>query len=129
MASTGTKPVGSGTDVLFAGMFALIGLFGLLWCAGVASAVLCGHPVPHGHPAGAFQAFAHASDPSAAWHAPVGPAFVYWMVTAVITGSLCMSGFFGWRLWRHDSTKSKNDPTCDTRSHVASGLADWRADR
>jgi transposase len=22
---------------------------------------------------------------------------------------------------------NKNDPTCDTRSHVASGLADWRA--
>ena len=24
---------------------------------------------------------------------------------------------------------NKNDPKCDTRSHVASGLADWRADR
>jgi transposase len=24
---------------------------------------------------------------------------------------------------------NKNDPECDTRSHVASGLADWRADR
>jgi p-hydroxybenzoate 3-monooxygenase len=24
---------------------------------------------------------------------------------------------------------NKNDPRCDTRSHVASGLADWRADR
>jgi transposase len=27
------------------------------------------------------------------------------------------------------SAVNKNDPKCDTRSHVASGLADWRADR
>jgi len=120
VASTGTKPVGSGTDVLFAGLFALIGLFGVLWCAGVASAVVCGHPVPHGHPAGAFEAFAHASEPSAAWHAPVGPALVYWAVTALITGSLCVSGFLGLRLWRNDSTKRKSDPT------KLPGLADRR---
>jgi type IV secretion system protein VirD4 len=120
VASTGTKPVGSGTDVLFAGMFALIGLFGVLWCAGVASAVLCGHPVPHGHPAGAFEAFAHASAPSTAWHAPVGPALVYWTVTALITGFLCGSGFRAWRLWWHGSSKRKNHPP------KLPGLADRR---
>jgi transposase len=27
------------------------------------------------------------------------------------------------------AASNKNDPKCDTRSHVASGLADWRADR
>ena len=47
---------------------------GILWAAGVASAVLSGHQVPHGRPFGELSAFAHAGDPSVGWDAPVGPA-------------------------------------------------------
>jgi type IV secretion system protein VirD4 len=59
-------------------------LVGLLWVGGVASAFVCGHPVPHRHAVGAVLTFAHVGDPSAAWHAPVGPAVVYWTFTAVV---------------------------------------------
>jgi len=95
MASMDRRSTSSGPDLLFAGLFAVNGLFGVLWCAEVASALVCGDPVPHGHPAGAFEASAHAGEPSAAWHAPVGPALVYWTVTALITGSLCSLGSVG----------------------------------
>src|SRR6185437_2793313 len=68
-------------------IYALAGgvlLVGLLWVGGVASAFVCGHPVPRRHAVGAVLAFAHVGDPSAAWQAPVGSPVVYRMFTAIV---------------------------------------------
>jgi type IV secretion system protein VirD4 len=111
MTSMGQRSSSPGSDLLFAGLFGLLGLFGVLWCGGAASAVVCGHPVPHEHAAGAFAAFKHADNPSAAWRAPVGPAGVYWTVTVLLVLAMSAVGLFGWRWWRHDTTRRKNDPT------------------
>ncbi|MDQ2737888.1 MAG: hypothetical protein M3Y35_04535, partial [Actinomycetota bacterium] len=67
--------------------YAVIGValvVGLLWTAGIASAFVCGHRIPRGNPVGAVFALAHFGDPSAAWHAPVGPAWVYWTLTVLL---------------------------------------------
>jgi type IV secretion system protein VirD4 len=109
MTSMDQRSTSSGTDILFVGLFGLLGLFGVLWCAAAASAVVCGHPVPHGHAIGAFAAFEHAGNPSSAWHAPVGPAAVYWTVTVLLVLALFALAFFGWRWWRHDTAKRTND--------------------
>src|SRR4051794_40731263 len=56
---------------------------GALWLAGAASALMSGHKVPHGVPLAGVVAFGHIKDPSAAWHGAVGPAVLYWFLTAV----------------------------------------------
>ena len=104
-------------------LFAIAGavlVCGVLWAAGVASARLSGHPTPHGHPYGALSAFAHIGDPSVAWHAPVGPAGLYWPVTAVTLALLGFLAVFGWRLFRADKRTPTDDPT------RIEGLADRR---
>lgn len=62
---------------------------GLLWSAAAASALMSGHAIPRHHPAGAVLAFAHFDNPSHAWQASVGPAFVYWPLTAIVLGAAC----------------------------------------
>jgi len=96
-----------GIGVLIAGIIS----FGLLWCAGVLSALVCGHHVPHGHPIGAFAAFSHAGDPSAAWRAPVGPAIVYWTVTGLVLAAVAGLALLVWRLIRRQTAREKADPT------------------
>jgi len=91
------EPGGARSDApLYALVVALV--FGLvLWGAGAVSARLSGHPVPHGHPLGALDAFAHLGNPSAGWHAAVGPAPLYWAVTAL---AVVLVAFLTWGLWR-----------------------------
>ena len=104
-------------------LFAIAGavlLAGVLWAAGVASARLSGHPTPHGHPYGALSAFVHFGDPSVAWHAPVGPAVVYWAVTSMTLALLGLLAALVWRLFRADQRKAMDDPT------RIEGLADRR---
>ncbi len=96
-----------GIGVLIAGVIS----FGLLWCAGVLSALVCGHQVPHGHPIGAFAAFGHAGDPSVAWRSPVGPAVVYWTVTGLILAAVAGLAWLAWRLVRRQAAREKADPT------------------
>lgn len=57
---------------------------GALWAGGASSALLCGHRAPRGHAAAGLLALGDVTDPSAAWHTPVGPAYVYWPVTLVV---------------------------------------------
>ena len=59
-------------------------LVGVLWLAGAASAWVSGHRIPHGDLLAGAAAFAHGGDPSRAWHAPVGPAVLYWTLTGVV---------------------------------------------
>lgn len=77
-------------DLALVGIVVLMLVVGALWLAGTASAVISDHPAPHGHPLGELAAFAHLGNPSLAWHAPVGPAALYWTVTALL---LALLGF------------------------------------
>jgi type IV secretion system protein VirD4 len=100
---------------IVAGMLAA----GVLWAAAVASAVLSGHPVPHGRPFGELSAFAHSGDPSVGWDAPVGPAVLYWTVTAIVVVASFALTWLAWRLW-HAVSVATDDPT------RVEGLADRR---
>ena len=81
------------------GVLAAAGITGLLWSAGWTSAHLSGHPTPPGGVVDAVAAFAHMGDPSAAWHGPVGPAFLYWATTLVFIGTLCVLAWATLRLF------------------------------
>src|SRR2546429_2637105 len=72
-----------GKDYALIAMAAGVVVSGTLWAAGALSAILTGHSVPHGHPIAGVAAFAHYRDPAAAWHGPVGPRVVYWLVDLV----------------------------------------------
>ena len=97
------------------------GCISLLYAGGVASALVSGHPVPHGHPLAELAAFAHAGDPSLAWHAPVGPPVVYWAVSAAVALAAAALVRFVWRLFRPAQRSAPgDDPT------TIEGLADRR---
>jgi type IV secretion system protein VirD4 len=71
-------------DVLLVIVGGMAGVTALLWAGGLMSALVCGHPVPHGHPAAGLLAFGDLGDPSMAWGAPVGPALIYWPITLLV---------------------------------------------
>ena len=97
------------------------GCIAVLYAGGVASALVSGHPVPHGHPLAELAAFAHAGDPSLAWHAPVGPPVVYWAVSAAVALAAAALVRFVWRLFRPAQRSAPgDDPT------TIEGLADRR---
>jgi type IV secretion system protein VirD4 len=92
------------------GMAAAVALGAVLWGAGVASAWLAGHRVPHGKPLAGYVAFGRFGDPGRAWSAPVGPAILYWTVTFVV---LVMAGIVcwgGWKLWHYQPSTKAGDP-------------------
>ena len=100
-------------DLALVGIVVLMLIVGALWVAGTASAIISGHSAPHGHPLGELAAFAHVGNPSLGWHAPVGPAVLYWTVTALL---LVLLGFLVWGAWRifrpaRPNGRSANDPT------------------
>lgn len=101
------------TDLALVAIVLLMLTVGALWLAGTASAVVSGHRAPHGHPLGELAAFAHVGDPSLGWHAPVGPAVLYWAVTAL---TLALLGFVLWGAWRifrpaRPGGRTGDDPT------------------
>lgn len=63
---------------------AVTAVLGLLWLGAAGAALLCGQAVPRGRVAAVLAAFAAPGDPSSAWREPVGPAAVYWTVTALV---------------------------------------------
>ena len=74
-----------------------VALAGVLWAAGAAAAKLAGHRVPEHRPFAGLAAFAHFGNPSVAWHGPVGPAAVYWSVTAAVFFVPTALGLLLWR--------------------------------
>jgi type IV secretion system protein VirD4 len=108
----------AGTDTVLVALLGAAGLAGVLYAGAACSAWLARHRVPPARLLASFVAFAHLGDPSVAWRAPVGPAVLYWPVTAL---ALVVAGFItygGWRLWRSAGTPTRSlDP-----SHV-DGLA------
>jgi type IV secretion system protein VirD4 len=109
--STSQHNPGNGQNLLIGAALTVFAVFGLLWVGGVLSALATGQPVPHGHPIGAFTAFAHAGDPSVAWHAPVGGPVPYWGVTGLVFVVLAVLAVLAWRAWRVIAVRDKNDPT------------------
>ena len=101
----------TGTDAALAVLLGAAGLAVLLWAGAAASASLAGGRVPHLQLVAGFAAFAHLTDPSAAWGGPVGPAPLYWAASALVVcaGGLGASGL--WRAWRSNGTPAKpSDP-------------------
>jgi type IV secretion system protein VirD4 len=86
-----------GRDYALFAITAGMALTGILWGAGACSALLAGHPVPHGRLFGGLAALDHLGDPSAGWRNPVGPAALYWALTMVF---LALAGALGWAAWR-----------------------------
>ncbi|MST31680.1 TraM recognition domain-containing protein [Acidimicrobiaceae bacterium USS-CC1] len=108
----------TGIDAALAALLGAAGLSGVLYAGAAGSAWLAGHRVPHARLLAGFVAFAHLGDPSATWGTPVGPAGLYWPVTAFAVAVAGLMGYGGWRLWRSAGTPARSvDP-----SHV-DGLA------
>lgn len=72
-------------------------LVAVLWMAGAVSTVLAGDRVPAHHPFAGVAAFGHLDDLSLAWHGHVGPASLYWTVTAL---AFVVLGVIGGLVWR-----------------------------
>jgi len=101
------------TDLALVAIVLLMLTVGALRFAGTASAVVSGHRAPRGHPLGELAAFAHVGDPALGWHAQVGPAVLYWAVTAL---TLALLGFVVWGAWRifrpaRPGGRTGDDPT------------------
>ncbi len=97
----------AGTDVALAGLLGTAGLAGLLYAAAAASAWLAGDHLPHAGLLAGFVAFAHLGDPSVAWGGPVGPAVLYWTVTAFAVVVAGFISYGGWRLWRSAASPAR----------------------
>jgi len=114
---TDHQPSG-GTDAALVALLGAAGLAGVLYAGAACSAWVAGHRLPRAGLLAGFVAFAHLGDPSAAWGAPVGPAVLYWSVTAFALVVAGIVAYGGWRLWRSAGTPARSvDP-----SHV-DGLA------
>jgi len=107
-----------GTEKAIFGLVGVAGLVGVLWAAGETSARLTGHPAPHGYPMGELAAFSHVGDPSLGWHAPVGPAYVYWAITFAFLAALVALGYGIYRLFRHNPTVQEHPMGVATRREV-----------
>jgi hypothetical protein len=82
MANAPRHPLSEPTDLALYAVAGGLGLVGVLWLGGATSALLCGHRVGRHDVFAGLAAFAHVGDPGRAWHVPVGPALLYWSVTA-----------------------------------------------
>ena len=111
MAVRGTQ------DLAFVGGGLVAGVVATLWAGGTASALICGHAVPRGHPWAALTAFDHLADPSVAWHSPVGPPIVYWPTTSVTVAIAVGLGILARRVWLSIGTGA------DGRGERADGFA------
>jgi len=98
----------TGTDLVLGVALGAAGLGVLFWVAAAASAWVSGHQVPPVELTGGFGAFAHGTDPSVAWHAPVGPPLLYWAssVLVILAAALATYGF--WRLLRSTGTQDSS---------------------
>ena len=116
-----TPSTREGQDIALYLLAATVVVVGALWVAGAASAVISGHS-PHGKLLAPLAAFARPGDPSLAWGGPVGPAALYWSLTALILASLVGLVHAAWRLSSRQARKS-DDPTraegLAGRQHVA----------
>jgi type IV secretion system protein VirD4 len=111
-----------GQDYALYSVAAGVVVVGALWIAGAASAVIAGHPVPHGKPIAPLAALAHPGDPSLAWGGPVGPPAIYWSLAALVTAGLIGLALTCWLVLSRQ-IRGRDDPTraegLAGRRHVA----------
>jgi type IV secretion system protein VirD4 len=98
-------------DLTLFGVAGLVGLVEGLWLAGATSERLSGHSAPLGHPFAGLAALAHIDDPSAAWHAPVGPVALYWGVTSVLFILTIAAAMAAWHFVSGQRHRAADDPT------------------
>ena len=98
------------TNLALGMILAAFGCGALLWVSGAIAALVSDLPWPHGHPIAGFAALAHFTDPSSAWGQPVGPAWRYWAITAVLLGVAGAAGYGLWRLWRPTGARTASNP-------------------
>jgi type IV secretory pathway TraG/TraD family ATPase VirD4 len=96
------------------------GVIGLLWSGAALSAVLTGHPAPHGHVLATLTAFRHLGDPSAAWGQPMGPAVLYWAATSALAAITVGIVLLAIRTAQRSGRRRNNDP------RLADGVATRR---
>jgi type IV secretion system protein VirD4 len=106
-----TSPNETTTNLLLGLLASVFGLGMLLWAGGVCSAVVSGHPVPHGRLLGGLAALAHPGDPARGWRAPVGPVAVYWMISLLVVTLAAFLGLLAWRAWRSGVRRQAADAT------------------
>jgi hypothetical protein len=101
----------SSSDALFAGgVLTLAGLVGVAWCAAAVSALICGHPAPRLSLRSVASVPTDWQAPSAAWGSPVGPAWVYWAVTAGLLVAIGAAGIAVTRRLRRPHERADTDP-------------------
>lgn len=99
------------TDLYLSLIFSAIILFLFLAAGGLFSAFLSGHGFPMHYARGAVTAFAHAGDPSFAWKVPVGPAWLYWTMTAMVVTCGVVGTVFAVQFVKHEGRRKADDPT------------------
>lgn len=72
----------------------------VLWAGAALSAVVAGHHAPGLDLMAGFVAFAHPGEPSLAWGVPVGPAPLYWSLSALVLGTALACALGAWRVVR-----------------------------
>lgn len=98
-----------GVNLILGAGAALLAVAAVQWLGGGLAAFVSGHGWPHARLLAGLAAFAHAGDPSTAWHAPVGPAVCYWLVQVVLLALLAAAAWLGWRLL-HRTSERASDP-------------------
>jgi len=98
-------PSTTGTDVALTVVLGAAGLGVLLWVGAAASAWVSGHPVPPVQLTDGFVALGHTADPSLAWHTPVGPPVLYWVLSAVVVVAAALTALGLWRLFHATGRK------------------------
>lgn len=113
------------------GLAAVGGTFAIglvLWSAGATAAWITGHGWPRGHALAGFASFAHASDPSVTWGQAVGPAWLYWAITAVFLATAVGVAWLAWRLMHPSSQTTAKDagrlPGLATRAEVKAAASE-----
>lgn len=75
---------------------------------GLLSSFLSGHGWPSHHTPSLVALWSHASDPSAAWHVPVGPVWFYWLITVLVI-AVAIGG--PWYLFTRYTNRSRDRAT------------------
>jgi len=98
------------TDHAIVALIVAAGLTATLWVGASASALLSGHRPPRLALVDGLRAFSHLRNPAAAWRTPVGPALLYWCLTAGCLGLAALAVYLGRRVSRRPGCSTAESP-------------------